>query len=115
MWFSASFLPAGHFRGVSEGGRDVGWEAERRGRPAWHLRGTRCYFAAGNLTGKVARARGAEVDETLDLIERGRLTVPEGVSLEDFAARGGPSPSGPHPPRQLTAARRPGSWTSSGA
>jgi hypothetical protein len=39
-----------------------------------------------NLTEQRARANGSEVDETLDLIERGRLSVPEGVGLESFVA-----------------------------
>jgi site-specific recombinase XerD len=33
------------------------------------------------------------VDETLALLERGRLTVPEGVRLEDFVAAGGKAPA----------------------
>src|SRR5205823_5299850 len=37
-------------------------------------------------------AKGVDVDETLDLLERGRLTVPEGVSLEDFVCAGGKAP-----------------------
>jgi hypothetical protein len=38
---------------------------------------------------------GAEVDEILSLIERGRLTVPDGVALEDFVAAGGKIPQFP--------------------
>jgi hypothetical protein len=34
-----------------------------------------------------------EVDETLDLIERGRLTVPEGGSSRNFVAAGGSAPA----------------------
>lgn len=68
----------------------------RRKGEGWHctfrFRGRRYYFAAGNLSEQQARAKGAEVDETLDLIGRGRLTVPEGVSLEDFVAAGGKVP-----------------------
>jgi len=45
------------------------------------------------LTEEQARARGIEVDETLDLIKRGRLTVPEGVRLEDFVAAGAKAPA----------------------
>ena len=45
----------------------------------WHctfrFQGRRYYFAAGNLTEEQAQAKGVEVDETLDLIERGRLVV----------------------------------------
>jgi hypothetical protein len=34
-----------------------------------------------------------EIDETLGLIERGRLTVPEGVTARYFFAAGGSSPA----------------------
>jgi integrase len=73
----------------------------------WHctfrFRGGRYYFAAGNLTERQAEARKAEVDETLDLIERGRLTVPDGVSLEDFVAAGGKVPAVAARPETITA------------
>jgi hypothetical protein len=63
----------------------------------WHctfrFRGERYYFAAGNLTEQQANAKRSEVDETLDLIERGRLTIPEGIGLEDFVAVGGKLPA----------------------
>jgi len=55
----------------------------------FRFKGGRYYFAIGNVTEEQARAKGVEVDETLGLIERGRLTVPEGVPLEDFVAAGG--------------------------
>src|SRR5262245_14184432 len=55
----------------------------------FRFQGKRYYFTVGNLTEEQARAKGIEVDETLGLIERGRLTVPEGVRLEDFVAAGG--------------------------
>lgn len=42
----------------------------------FRLRDKRSDFAAGNLIEPQARAKAAEVDEMLDLIERGRLTVP---------------------------------------
>jgi hypothetical protein len=58
---------------------------------------------AGGLTEEQARARGVEVDETLELIERGRLTVPEGVSLEDFVAAGGKAPIVSAGPETVTA------------
>lgn len=62
----------------------------------WHctfrFRGKRYYFAIGSVSEGQARAKGIEVDETLDLIERGRLTIPEGTSLEDFVAAGGKAP-----------------------
>jgi integrase len=62
----------------------------------WHctfrFQGRRYYFALGSMSEDKARARGVEVDEILDLIERGRLTIPEGVDLQDFVAAGGKSP-----------------------
>jgi integrase len=58
----------------------------------FRFQGRRYYFALGNVTEERARARGVEVDEILDLIERGRLTIPEGVRLEDFVAAGGKIP-----------------------
>ena len=72
----------------------------------WHctfrFRGKRYYFAIGNLTEQQAKAKGSEVDETLDLIERGRLTIPEGVSLEDFVAAGGKIPAVSARPETIT-------------
>jgi hypothetical protein len=44
------------------------------------------------VTEEQARSRGVEVDETLDLIERGRLVAPEGLRLEEFVAAGGKVP-----------------------
>ena len=44
----------------------------------FRFQGRRYYFALGNVPEAQALAKGAEVDETLALIERGRLTVPEG-------------------------------------
>jgi hypothetical protein len=58
----------------------------------FRFRGRRYYFALGKLPEAQAKAKGAEVDETLDLIERGRLTVPEGIVLEEFVAAGGKVP-----------------------
>jgi integrase len=58
----------------------------------FRFRGQRFYFALGDVTEEQARARGVEVDEILGLIERGRLTVPDGVPLEDFVAAGGKVP-----------------------
>src|SRR5437660_6431285 len=54
--------------------------------------GKRFSFAIGNVSEAQAQAKGAEVDETLALLERERLTVPEGVRLEDFVAAGGKAP-----------------------
>jgi integrase len=59
---------------------------------AFRYQGGRFYFALGNLTEAQARARSTEVDETLALLKRGRLTLPEGVRLEDFVAAGGKVP-----------------------
>ena len=58
----------------------------------FRFQGRRYYFAVGNVPEAQALAKGAEVDETLGLIERGRLTIPEGVTLEDFVAAGGKAP-----------------------
>src|SRR4051812_47710453 len=58
----------------------------------FRFRGKRFYFALGAVTEAQAQAKGTEVDETLGLIERGRLTVPDGVPLEDFVAAGGKVP-----------------------
>jgi integrase len=68
----------------------------------FRFRGKRYYFATGNLTEQQAKAKGSEVDETLDLIERGRLTIPEGVSLEDFVAAGGKIPAVAARPETIT-------------
>jgi integrase len=58
----------------------------------FRFQGRRYYFAIGQVSEGQAQARGVEVDETLGLIERGRLAVPEGVRLEDFVAAGGKVP-----------------------
>lgn len=50
-----------------------------------------------------ARAKGAEVDEILGLLERGRLSLPEGVALADFVAAGGKAPAVPARPEAVTA------------
>ncbi len=42
----------------------------------FRFQGRRYSFALGKLTEAQALARGVEVDETLDLLERGRLHVP---------------------------------------
>ena len=59
---------------------------------AFRYHGGRFYFALGNLTEAQARARATEVDETLALLKRGRLALPDGVRLEDFVAAGGKVP-----------------------
>ena len=43
----------------------------------FRFQGKRYYFAIGNVSEEQAKAKGVEVDETLNLIERGRLVVPE--------------------------------------
>jgi integrase len=58
----------------------------------FRFQGKRYYFALGNIPEAQAQAKGAEVDETLNLIERGRLTVPDDVPLEAFVAAGGKAP-----------------------
>lgn len=79
----------------------------RRKGDGWHctfrFRGKRFYFAVGNLTVAQAKAKGSEVDETLELVERGRLSIPEGVSLEDFVAAGGKAPVVSARPETITA------------
>jgi integrase len=69
----------------------------------FRFQGKRYYFAVGNVTEAQALAKGAEVDETLTLIERGRLTVPDGVALEDFVAAGGKVPKVSARPETVTA------------
>jgi integrase len=58
----------------------------------FRFQGRRYYFTIGNVSASQALAKGVEADETLSLIERGRLIVPEGVKLEDFVASGGKAP-----------------------
>src|ERR1022692_4847203 len=58
----------------------------------FRFQGKRYYFALGNISEAQAQAKGAVVDETLNLIERGWLTVPEDVPLEAFVGAGGKAP-----------------------
>lgn len=58
----------------------------------FRFQGRRFYFTVGDVTEAQALAKGAEVDETLGLLERGRFSVPDGVALEDFVAAGGRVP-----------------------
>ncbi len=58
----------------------------------FRFQGHRYYFAVGQVSEEQAQAKCVEVDEVLALIERGRLTVPDGVRLEDFVAAGGKAP-----------------------
>jgi hypothetical protein len=69
----------------------------------FRFQGRRFYFAVGNVTESQAAAKATEVDETLALIERGRLEVPEGVRLEDFVAAGGKAPVVAARPETVTA------------
>ena len=55
--------------------------------------GKRHYFTVGRVTEAQARAKATEVDETLSLIDRGRLEVPAGVAIEEFVAGGGKAPA----------------------
>jgi integrase len=52
----------------------------------------RYYFTIGKVTLAQAQAKATEVDETLTLIQRGRLQVPPEVAPEDFVAAGGKVP-----------------------
>jgi integrase len=58
----------------------------------FRFQGERYNFTVGKVSEEQAKAKGLEVDETLGLLERGRLAVPEGVSLVDFVAAGGKAP-----------------------
>ena len=69
----------------------------------FRFQGRRYYFTVGNVTEAQALAKGTEVDETLGLLERGRLTLPEGVTLEDFVATGGKVPTISARPETVTA------------
>jgi hypothetical protein len=69
----------------------------------FRFQGRRYYFAVGNVSEDQARAKGLEVDETLALLERGRLEVPEGVALEEFVAAGGKAPVVSARPETVTA------------
>lgn len=64
----------------------------------FRFQGERYNFAIGEVSEDTAKARGKEVDETLDLLERGRLTIAEGVSLTEFVKSGGKAtPISPKP------------------
>ena len=69
----------------------------------FRFRGRRFYFTIGRVPQAQALAKGAEVDETLALIERGRLAVPDGITLEDFVAAGGKAPVLAVRPETITA------------
>ena len=67
--------------------------------------GKRHYFTVGKVTEAQARAKATEVDETLDLIERGRLEVPAEISFLDFVAAGGKIPVTSVRPETVTASQ----------
>jgi integrase len=69
----------------------------------FRFQGRRYYFTLGKMSEDQAKAKGIEVDETLALIERGRLTVPDGTALEDFVAAGGKAPVVSARPETVTA------------
>jgi len=69
----------------------------------FRFQGRRYYFTVGEVSEAQALAKGTEVDETLELLERGRLTVPEGVGLEEFVAAGGKVPTNSARPEAVTA------------
>lgn len=54
----------------------------------FRFQGRRYYFALGKMTDAQAKAKSAEGDETLALIERGRLTVPQDIALENTEGAG---------------------------
>jgi len=69
----------------------------------FRFQGRRYYFTVGNVSEAQALAKGAEVNETLALLERGRLSLPEGVALQDFVAAGGKAPKVSARPETVTA------------
>src|SRR5436305_8706791 len=58
----------------------------------FRFQGRRYYFTVGNVPEAQALAKGAEVDETLDLLERGRLSIPDGVSSRSSSRPAARSP-----------------------
>src|SRR4051794_15642866 len=69
----------------------------------FRFQGQRYYFTVGKVTEAQARAKATEVDETLGLLERGRLEVPTGVPIEDFVAACGKLPVHSVRPETLSA------------
>jgi hypothetical protein len=89
--FSASRALSGRFRNKETQMAGI----RKKGNACYctfRFQGRRYYFTVGDMSEAQAKAKGVEVDETLALIERGRLIVPEGVSLEEFVAAGGKVP-----------------------
>ncbi len=78
---------------------------------AFRFGGRRYHFTAGRPTEAQARAKAAEVDETLALIERGRLQAPDGVPRNGLAAAGGTLPPAA-PGRKPAPPARPSTTTS---
>jgi hypothetical protein len=69
----------------------------------FRFQGRRYYFTIGKVSEAQALAKGTEVDETLTLLERGRLALLEGAVLEDFVAAGGKIPKVSARPESVTA------------
>jgi hypothetical protein len=69
----------------------------------FRYQGRRFHFAVGKVSEEQARAKGTQVDEVLSLLERGLLTLPEGVPLEAFVAAGGKVPVVSARPETITA------------
>jgi hypothetical protein len=100
--FSASRVFSGRFRT-----KETRMAGIRKKGDAYYctfrFHGKRYYFTVGNVSEAQALAKGAEVDETLDLLDRGRLSIPDGVSLEEFVAPGGKAPVVAVRPETVTA------------
>jgi hypothetical protein len=54
----------------------------------FRFQGARYNFTIGEVPEAQALAKGVEVDETLNLLKRGRLAVPEGIDFAEFVAAG---------------------------
>jgi hypothetical protein len=95
--FSAIFPPLGHFQGVlAERGETHMAGIRKKGNAyycTFRFQGARYNFTIGEVAEDKALAKGVEVDETLNLLNRGRLTVPENVDFVDFVASGGKIPA----------------------
>jgi hypothetical protein len=72
---------------------------------AFRYGGKRYYFTIGKVSEKEAQAKSVEVDETLAILSRGRIEIPDGADLCDFVAAGGKIPVDSVRPDTVTAAR----------
>lgn len=70
---------------------------------AFRYGGKRYYFTIGKVLERVARAKSVEVDQTLTLLQQGRIELPENVDLADFVAAGGKAPAISVSPESMTA------------